>query len=96
MDNYVSKELAKGRLQVPAYTPYIVADVTAAPWPAPASDHTSAIAKWESGRATAGRAKAARPQPLPLHAWVLYRMRFISTADLCGEWGSFGGIDIRK
>ena len=93
MANYVSKELAKGRMQVPAYTPYIVADVTAAPWPVPTAEHTSAIAKWKGGRATAGHAKADRPQPLPLNAWALYRLRFIFTSDLCSVWDSFGGID---
>ena len=97
--------VAKGRLQVPAYTPYIVADVTAAPWPVSSAVHTAALARWKVGRATAGE-KAARPQPLPLGVWILYRMRFIFTAerekgddstplicrDICGAWSSFGGI----
>ena len=92
MANYVSKELAKGRLQVPPYAPYIAADVAAAPWPVPTAEHTNALAKWEFGRATAGQAKAARPQPLPLNAWVLYRVRFMFTSDICEAWRSFGGI----
>ena len=96
MANYVSKEPAKARLQAPAYTPYIVADATAAPSPVPTADHTNAIDKWKGGRATAAQAKAARPQPLPLNDWILYRARFIFTADLCSAWGSFGGIDIQK
>ena len=97
--------MAKGRLQAPAYTPYIVADVTAAPWPVSSAEHTAALAKWKVGRATAGQKQSACPQSLPLNAWVLYRMRFILTAepekgmisppffrDICGAWSSFGGI----
>ena len=29
---------------------------------------------------------------LPISTWMLYRIRFIFTADLCGAWSSFGGI----
>ena len=96
MANYVSKDLANGRLQVPVYTPYIAAGVTASPWPIPPAEHTSAIAKWKGGRATAGQAKDDRPHPPPLNDWVLYRRRFIFTADLCSARGSFGSADIRK
>ena len=27
----------------------------------------------------------------PFTAWVLYRIRLIFTADICGAWSSFGG-----
>ena len=78
--DYPPVAVAKGRHQAPAYTPYIAADVTAAPWPVSSAEHTAALAKWKVGKA--GQKTSARPQPLPLNAWVLYRMRFTSTADL--------------
>ena len=33
----------------------------------------------------------AKTAQLPLNAWILYRMRFMFTADLCGDWALFGG-----
>ena len=71
--------VAKGRLQVPAYTPYIVADVTAVPWPVGTAEHTAALASWKAGKEK--KKNVSRPQSMPLNAWVLYRMRFIFTAD---------------
>ena len=35
MANYISRELARGKLQVPQYTPYIVPDLSESPWPPP-------------------------------------------------------------
>ena len=75
---------------MPAYTPYIVADVTAVPWPVGTAEHTAALAGWRAGKEK--KKKALRPQSLPLNAWALYRMRFIFTADIRGAWSTFGGI----
>ena len=50
MANYVSRELARGKCQTPSYTPYIVADFPAAPWPPPSAEHTAAITKWTSNK----------------------------------------------
>ena len=50
MANFISRELARGKIQVPRYTPYIVADVSVTPWPVPAAEHTMAIAKWSNNR----------------------------------------------
>ena len=79
MANCVSRELARGKCQTPSYTPYIAADVSAAPWPVPSAEHTDAMAKWTSDN------QASKPgaQPLPFHTWAMYCMRFIITADLC-------------
>ena len=77
--------VAKGRLQVPTYTPYIVADVTAVPWPVGTAEHTAALASWKAGKE---KKKTSRPQSLPLNAWVLYRMRFIFTAEV-KKWKGF-------
>ena len=88
MVNYVSKELAIGKLKIPSYTPYIVPDLADAPWP-PSSEHTTAITRWKGNR-QAGR--SAVPQLLPLNAWLLYQLRFIFSADLCGAWACFGGV----
>ena len=34
----------------------------------------------------------AKNLQLPFAAWAIYRMRFIFTADICGDWASFGGL----
>ena len=88
MVNYVSKELAIGKLKVPSYTPYIVPNLAEAPWP-PSSEHVTAITKWSSTRQAKG---AAGPQAIPLNAWLLYQLRFIFAADVCGAWACFGGV----
>ena len=82
MANYVSRELARGKCQTPSYTPYITADVSAAPWPVPSAEHAAAMAKWTSNK------QASKPgaQPLRFHTLAMYRMRFIFTADLCAAW----------
>ena len=89
MVNYVSRELALGKLKVPSYTPYIVPSIAEVPWPVPSAEHKAAMVKWNSNRQAA---KAAQPQPVPINAWVLYQLRFIFAADICGAWCSFGGI----
>ena len=89
MVNYVSRELALGKLKVPSYTPYIVPNIAEVPWPAPTAEHKAATLKWNSNRQAA---KAAQPQPVSINAWVLYQLRFLFASDLCGAWNSFGGI----
>ena len=89
MVNYVSRELARGKLQVPSYTPYIVPAIAEVPWPVASAEHKAAATKWTGNRQAA---KAAQFQPLPLNAWLLYQLRFILAADICGAWTAFGGI----
>ena len=89
MVNHISKELAVGKLKVPSYTPYIVPNLAEAPWPVPSAEHRTALSKWGSNRQAA---RSANPQALPLNAWILYQLRFIFAADLCGAWSTFGGI----
>ena len=89
MVNYISKEIAVGKLKAPSYTPYIVPNPAEAPWPVPSAEHRTAVAKWTTNRQAS---RAANPQALPLSAWLLYQMRFIFSADLCGAWSTFGGL----
>ena len=89
MANYISKELAKGKAQVPSYTPYIVVDVSAVPWPVQSAEHTAVSTNWKAKRQAN---KTTNPQSLPFNAWLLYRLRFIFTADLLGAWSGFGGL----
>ena len=89
MANYVSKELAIRKRKAPSYTPYIVADIATAPWPVATAEHSAALTKWAGNRQPA---KLTNTNQLPLNAWILYRMRFVCTSDICGAWSSFGGI----
>ena len=89
MANYISLGLARGKDQIPSYTPFISPDITASPWPAPTAEHTAAVARWANGRQSV---KSPKTQQLPLGAWSLYRRRYIFTADYLSAWPSFGGI----
>ena len=88
MANNAIRELARGRSQTPSYTPYIAADMSASPWPAPTADRTAALAKWMANR------QASKPgaRPLPFRARILYRARFVITADLCSARAPLGGL----
>ena len=87
--NFISRELARGEAQAPTYTPYISDDAGAAPWHVTADEHSMAITKWP----TNGQARQAdRPQKLHFRAWLMYRISFIFTADICGAWLPFGRI----
>ena len=54
----------------------------------PTAEHTSAIDRWKAGRSAA----EILPRHLPLATWVLYRVHFISTSDILGDWETFGGL----
>ena len=54
MSNYVSLELARGRRKVPAYTSFIVPDVSADPRAIASKDRQAAVSRW---RASARQAK---------------------------------------
>ena len=44
-EKYVSKELGRGQLQMPSYTPFVVADLSSDPWPPPTADRKDAIGR---------------------------------------------------
>ena len=91
MANYVRLELARGRSKVPAYTPFIVPDVSAAPWDVASKEHQAAVSRW---RTSARQAKLEdNTQLIPTQAWILYRLRFLIAADLAGAWSGYGGLD---
>ena len=85
--NYVSRELDRGEHHTARYTPYIVADLTDAPWPVPTAEHSAANTRWAGLREAA---KDPKIHHLPSHGWVLYRIRFIPTSDICGARPTFG------
>ena len=73
----------------PWYTPYIVADLAEAPWPVQTSEHSAANTRWMGLRQAA---KAPKIHHLRFQGWVLYRFRFVFTADFLGAWSTFGGL----
>ena len=89
MANYIILELARGRNKVPAYTPFIVPEVSAAaPWSVTSKEHTAAVARW---RVSARQAKREdNPQSIPTQAWLLYQLRFLIAADLAGLGSALG------
>ena len=88
MENYSSRELARGKCQTPSYAPYIAAGVSASPWPVPSAEHTAAVANWKPNN------QEPKPgdRPPPFHSWALYLLRFMIAADLCADWLPYGGL----
>ena len=62
--------------------------MAAATWPVETSDRTAAVTKSNIGRV----AKTPNVAQLPLNAWLLYRARFVSAADICSACSRFGGL----
>ena len=58
-------------------------------WPVPASGNTQAITQRPNSRQAE---KSDRPQKLAFHAWLMCRIRLISTSDIFGAWAPFGGM----
>ena len=48
MDNYISLELARGRIKVPDYTPFIVSGVSPAHWAIASKEHIAAVTRWRA------------------------------------------------
>ena len=90
MANVISLELARGWGKVPPYTPFIVPEISGAPWPVASSDHSAAIGKWWSNTRIAKR--EIFPHDVPIQAWSLYQLRFLLTAEMMGALGFFGGL----
>ena len=90
MANYISLELARGMAKVPAYTPFIVPDISASPWAITAKEHVAAVVRWR-GNSRQGK-KDENSSAIPMQAWLLYQLRFLVAADLAGAWSAFGGL----
>ena len=90
MANYIRLELARGHNKVPAYTPFIAPEVSAAPWAVTSKEHTAAVTRWRGNARQAKR--EGNPQSIPMQAWLLYQLGFLIAADLAGTWSGFGGL----
>ena len=87
MVNAISAELAKALATSPAYTPFVVLDVSKKPWVPGAADHVKAV---ESCSSRMKNFKSA--QQLSFQSWMLYMLRFFVAAEACKAWDSFGGL----
>ena len=91
MTNYFSSELEKGRISRPPYVPYVTVDSLASyPWMPPDEPHNKALERWKTNQSTFHRMTG--DQDLSLGQYVLYRMRFVLSGDLAGDWSDFGGL----
>lgn len=61
MATYASNELARGRLQVPVYTPFVVPEITQSPWPARMADPSAAIIRRKVNRRRRWRPNSNSP-----------------------------------
>ena len=72
------------------YTPFIAPELSKSPWPVASQSHSAALAKWQASARLAQR--SSEPQLVPFQAWLLYQLRFVFTAEICGAWQLFGGL----
>ena len=75
---------------MPAYVPFIVPDLPAAPWDIASTEHQAAVARWRTSARQAIRGD--NPQSIPMQAWLQYQLRFWIAADLAEAWAGFGGL----
>ena len=90
MANYISLELARGMAKVPAYTPFIVPDVSASPWVVTSMEHVAAVVRRRGNSRLAKR--EGNSAAAPMQARLLYQLRFLIADDLAGAWSGFGGL----
>ena len=87
MVNAISELLAKGQATSPAYVPYPHLSLIEEPWVPSLFEHRKANEAW-AARMTSLKSD----QALSVQGWLLYRLRFIISAEVCGAWSEFGGL----
>ena len=88
MANYISLNSRAAKPKCRLTPPFIVPDVSAAPWPVPSKKHQSAVTRWR----TSARKAKDNPSSIPMQARLLYQLRFPIAADLAGAWSIFCGL----
>ena len=87
MVNEISEMLARGQACSPSYVPFVFSPLNKEPWIPSLFEHKKAQEGWNS------RMKSLNSdQSLSFQSWILYRMRFIVSAEVCGAWQLYGGL----
>ena len=87
MVSEISELLAKGQACSPPFVPFIFAPLGKEPWIPLLLEHKKARDGWVS------RMKSMSSDlPLSFQAWILYRLRFIISDEVCAAWSPFGGL----
>ena len=90
MGKYISLGLARGRIVVLAYTPLIVAGVSAARCAIHSNEHQADFSQWRTSARKAMRGR--NPESTPTHDLMLYRMIFLTPDVLAVAAGAFGSV----
>ena len=90
MVNWVNKQRAIASSKDPPFVPYLIPNLTEAPWLPPTTDHSAARTSWIDFSKQARRTTS--PQELNIQSFDLYQIRFLFAADLCKAFDSFGGL----
>ena len=90
MVNWINRQRAIASSKDPPFVPYLVPKLSENPWLPPTAEHSSARSAWMSFSKQARR--TASPQELSIHAFTLYQLRFLLSAELCKAFGLFGGL----
>ena len=86
MTKAISQELANASNSNPVCAPYIRVDYSKLHWIPSIIEHEGAL---HSSKSKMRQYKSLRP--LLVQQYVLYRLRFITSASLCKAFGNFGG-----
>ena len=71
----------------PRFGPLVISLLHMVPWSSPLPAHDRVVEDWEDW------AKSIRPiRPLTIHAYRIYRIRFIIAGNLCSARGHLGGF----
>lgn len=89
MGNATSIEIPRAQNIAHRYHPYVVPLLAEAPWVAPTSDRTNAIARLCEN--TRDKRKRNRKE-IRYQRWITYQIRFITASHLCNAFDTFGGI----
>ena len=89
MVNLIRKELAEAANKDPPFKPFILPELPAKPWMPDTADHNFAMTNWKAY--TKGR-KNTIASECSMQSFLLFRLRFLSAADLCQVWAPFVGL----
>ena len=76
--------------KIPPFTPYVVPQLSSAPWLPDVAEHRNSFENWSRNARQARR--RATPQELPIQSFLLYQLRFIVAGECCMAFRPFGGM----
>ena len=89
MDSVFSNEIYEDSKKEPPCAPFVAPKLQGKPWIVPLHSHDRA-AKCRSD--SVARKSRGPSHQASMRAWILYRLMFSTTGDICNAWRDLGGI----